>query len=159
VPSKCFPHCKFGRRNNYSGNISDFIEFTSSRFLSLLSIVFWTKLYQFPLLRYYYHSNNDILLSLPSILCCEHIFKNSIFIKMFTFKTWVSIYLSPLIPTSSFEIPSGKSIAARDNEDRRKSDVCTDYEWRQCAVTSMREACVRLVTHRLPAPRGVFTPE
>lgn len=47
-------------------------------------------------------------------------------------------------------------IAARalddDNEDRRKSGVCTDYEWRQCAVTSMREACVRLVTHRLPAP-------
>jgi len=42
---------------------------------------------------------------------------------------------------------------------RGKSDVCTDYEWRQCAVTSMREACVRLVTHRLPAPRGVFTPE
>ena len=39
-----------------------------------------------------------------------------------------------------------------DNEDRRESGVCTDYEWRQCAVTSMREACVRLVTHRLPAP-------
>lgn len=44
-----------------------------------------------------------------------------------------------------------------DNGDRHKSSVCTDYEWRQCAVTSMREACVRLVTHRLPAP-GVCSP-
>jgi len=45
-----------------------------------------------------------------------------------------------------------------DDDDDGKSGVCTGYEWRQCAVTSMREACVRLVTHRLPAP-GVFTPE
>lgn len=42
--------------------------------------------------------------------------------------------------------------ALDDDEDQRESGVCTDYEWRQCAVTSMREAYVRLVTHRLPAP-------
>ena len=82
--------------------------------------------------------------------------KNSIFIEISTFRTRVSIYLFPLVPLVHrlrFRVESRLLCALDDdNEDRRESGVCTDYEWRQCAVTSMREACVRLVTHRLPAP-------
>jgi len=45
--------------------------------------------------------------------CYGYISKNSIFIEISIFRTRISIYLFPLVPTSSLEIPGEKSIAVR----------------------------------------------